>query len=406
MTRDSMRRASRSPPETSASATTQQKKGPKMNTNRQDDRVFRYVHDILSTQRRGTGVPVVFGLTRVSNALSHFSNYLRYLLTDAPEPRTGELKRAVREIFEGTDNQTIGDGTVPKLDGGTLSSKQVAELAYLVMSLVEKLPQSSSRNWRKDIRSWAAMFIKYNASHGDLWEGFKKTSLATSGNPILIYRMFLLASGITHNTRFDPSRLGDNATLPQATANDYDRFKNAVERDPDFLDANIRAKIWRGFLDEINPCYLAAEFPKPDRRPLSAATMLEMFDCYFNCRAYTYDHQEYFIAAGKTLKAAKLIATRYWPMIGSIVMGPLICTNTMIGGGALILLLALWRNQRHSAANALDTVPHWGPRRTVAYTLLCAFVGSSPLLALITAFPVAVFAAHLDRKWEEIKAAA
>ena len=376
-----------------------------MNANRQDDRVFRYVRDIFSTQRRGTGVPVVFGLARVNNAPTHFRNYLEYLLTGAVEPRTGELKRAVREIFEGTNNTAIGDGTVPKLEGGELSSTQVAELAYHVISLFEKLPQTSSRNWRQDIRSWASLFVKYNASHGNLWEGFKRTSLATNGKPALIYRMFLLASGITHNTRFNPTRLND-ATLPLANTSDYIRFKEAVARDTDYLDANIRSKIWQGFLDEHNPHYLAAGVPKPNRRPRSAATMLEMFDCYFNCRAYTYDHEEYFIEAGKALKIATAITIRYWHMIGSLAICSIFCVNIPLGIGALVILLALWRNQRHSATNPLYAIPHWGPWNTAVCATLCAFVGTTPWLALITAIPVSVFAAHLGRKWDEIKAAA
>ena len=376
-----------------------------MNTNRQDDRVFRYVRDIFSTQRRGTGVPVVFGLARVNNAPTHFRNYLEYLLTGAAEPRTGELKRAVREIFEGTNNTAIGDGTVPKLEGQTLTPTQVAELAYHVISLLERLPQNSSRNWRQDILSWASLFVKYNATHGDLWGGFKRTSLATNGSPVLIYRMFLLASGITYNTRFNPTRLND-ATLPHANPSDYIRFKEAVARDSDYLDADIRSKIWQGLLNEHNPHYLAAGVPKPNRRPRSAATMLEMFDCYFNCRAYTYDHEAYFIEAGKTLKMAKTITSRYWPMIGSIAVGPIICTNPLLGCGALATLLILWRNQRHSAANTLYAIPHWGPRSTAVCAALCAFAGNTPWLALITAIPVSVFAAHLGRNWEEIKAAA
>jgi len=376
-----------------------------MNTNRQDDRVFRYARDIFSTQRRGTGVPVVFGLARVNNAPTHFRNYLEYLLTGAAEPRTGELKRAVREIFEGTNNTAIGDGTVPKLEGGELSSTQVAELAYHVISLLERLPQNSSRNWRQDILSWASLFVKYNAIHGDLWQGFKRTSLATNGPPALIYRMFLLASGITYNARFNPTRLID-ATLPHANPSDYIRFKEAVARDSNYLDANIRSKIWQGFLDEHNPHYLAAGVPKPNRRPRSAATMLEMFDCYFNCRAYTYDQEEYFLEACKALKIAKAIAIHYWHMIGSLAICPIICTNFPIGFSALVTLLALWHGQRQSITPSLYTIPYWGPWNTTICAALCAFVGNTPWLALITAIPVSAFAAHLGRKWDEIKAAA
>ena len=380
-----------------------------MNTNRQGDRVFRYVRDVLSTQCRGTGVPVVFGLARVNNAPTHFKNYLEYLLADAAEPRTGELKRAVREIFEGINNSTIGDGTVPKLEGQTLSPSQVAELACHVIFLDEKIPSTATSSHREKwigiILSWKELFVKYNATHGNLWEGFKDTSFATNGSPSLIYRMFLLASGVTHNTRFNPTRL-TGAALPQANPSDYIRFKEATVRDADYLDANIRSKIWQGFLEEHNPHYLAAGVPKPNRRPRSTATMLEMFDCYFNCRAYTYDHEAYFIEAGKTLKMAKTITSRYWPMIGSIAVGPIICTNLLLGCGALATLLILWRNQRHSAANTLYAIPHWGPRSTAVCAALCAFAGNTPWLALITAIPVSVFAAHLGRKWEELKAAA
>ena len=376
-----------------------------MNTNRQDDRVFRYVRDIFSTQRRGTGVPVVFGLARVNNAPTHFRNYLEYLLTGAAEPRTGELKRAVREIFEGTNNTTIGDGTVPKLEGGELSSSQVAELAYHVISLFEKLPQTSSRNWREDILSWASLFVKYNATHGDLWEGFKRTSLATNGKPTLIYRMFLLASGITYNTRFNPTRL-NGATLPHAHPSDYIRFKEAVARDADYLDANIRSKIWQGLLDEHNPHYLAAGVPKPNRRPRSAATMLEMFDCYFNCREYTYDQKAYLIEAMKYLKVARTIAKRYWPMIGTIALGPIICFNTGIGIGTLVILLYLWHLQRQSPANSLYDIPHWGPRYTIFYAILSAFISSEPLFTIISAIPSTIFAHHLGVYWDDIKSAA
>lgn len=380
-----------------------------MDANRQDARVFQYVRDILSTQRRDTGVPVVFGLAKVSNATTHFTSYLRYLLTGAPEPRTGELKRAVREIFEETGNVTIGDGMVPKLEGGTLSSVQIAELACHVISLDEKIPAtatlSAKGQWRATIMIWKQLFIEYNNKHGDLWGGFKRTVYAENGNPVLIYRMFLLASGITNDTRFDPARISD-ASLPHANGSDYERFKSAVDRDPDFLDADIRSKIWRGLLAERNPHYLAAGVPKPTRKPLSSASMLEMFACYFNRTPYTYDRPAYGFETGNVLKIFKTIASRYWHMIGSIAMGPLICIDTMIGGSALLLLLVLWRNQRHSAANGLDTVSHWSPHRTVVYALFCAFAGPSPLLALATAVPVAVFAAHLARKWDEIKAVA
>ena len=380
-----------------------------MDTNRRDDRVFGYVRDILSAQRRDTGVPVVFGLAKVPNAAARFTSYLAYLLAGAPEPRTGELKRAVREIFEGIDNASIGDGTVPKLEGRTLSASQVAELACHVISLDERIPStstpSSRRQWRTTIMSWKTLFVLYNDRLGTLWDGFKRTSFATSGSPVLIYRIFLLASGITCNTRFDPARLVD-AALPRANGNACDRFKDAVSRGENCLDADIQAKIWRGFRTERNTRYLAAGVPKPARKPQSAAAMLEMFDCYFNGRAYTYDRREGWGRLGKALRISKTLAFRYWPMLGSIAMGPLICSDTTMGVGALVLLLVLWRHQRHSPASTLDPVRHWGPIRTVAYTVFCAYTGDSPLFALATAIPVAVFAAHLARKWDEIKAAA
>ena len=367
--------------------------------NRQDDRVFSYVRDILATQRRDTGVPVVFGLARVSNATTRFTDYLEYLLTGAEEPRTGELKRAVREMFEGNNNENIGDGTVPKLDGQSLTASQVAELAYHVMSLEERIPHSSHRNWLSDIIAWKSLFIEYNARHGDLWEGFKKSTLASHVSPVMWYRIFLLASGITNNTSQEPKTNG-TATLPHTSSAIYDRFKAMVGRDGHALDRRIRAKIWRGFLDERNLHYLATGSRKPDRKPSSSETMLEMFECYFNCREYTYDRQ------GNCIGIAMTITKRYWPMMGTLAIGLFICAHTMIGGGALLLMLILWRYQRHSATSSLDPIQHWGPCRTVAYVVLCAFVGNSqmPLLAMITAVPVAVFAAHLNRKWGEIKA--
>lgn len=377
-----------------------------MNTNRQDDRVFRYVRAILSTRRPGTGVPVVFGLTKVSKAIDHFTDYLKYVLTNTAEPRTGELKRAVREVFEGIGNSSIDDGTVPRLDGTRLSSAQVAELGCLLLSLEEKIPSASRRNWREDISSWSSFVIQSNAVRGDLWEGVKRTSFARSGNSKLIYRMFLLVSGITRGTRFDPTQLAD-ATLPQANGHDAERFRNSASRDPDFLDADIRSKIWSGFQEEQNPHFLAAGVPKPSRRPRSAETMLEMFDCYFNCRAYTYDQQALFIEAGKTLRLARTISVRYWPMIGSIAIGPIICTNLLFGCGALVTLLVLWRHQRQSETSPLYAIPHWGPHSATAYAALCAlFVGNSPWLAIITAIPVSIFAAHLGRNWENLRAAA
>ena len=364
--------------------------------NRQGDRVFCYVRDILATQRRDTGVPVVFGLARVSNATMHFTDYLEYLLTGGDEPRTGELKRAVREMFEGNNNENIGDGTVPKLEGQSLTATQVAELAYRMMSLEERIPETSHRDWLSDIIAWKSLFIKYNARHGDLWEGFKKTALAAHATPVMCYRMFLLASSITNNTSREPKTNG-TATLPHASPNIYDRFKAVVGRDGNALDRRIRDKIWLGFLDERNPHYLAAGVCKPRREPSSPETMLEMFECYFNCREYTYDSQG----------IAMTITKRYWPMIGTLALGQFICVNTMIGGMALLLMLILWYYQRHSATSSLDPIQHWGPRRTVAYVVFCAFVGnaSMPLLAMITAVPSAVFAAHLKRKWAEIKAA-
>lgn len=377
-----------------------------MSQNRQDDRAFRYVRDIFSTDRRGTGVPVVFGLTRVNHAIEYFTKYLRYLLTDAVEPRTGELKRAVREIFEGSNNSTIGDGTVPKLEGHTLSPSQVAELAYLVLSLSEKpTPAHSSHNWRSDILTWTSIFVKYNAHRNTLWQGFINTPYASNGNPVLIYRMFLLSSGITLNTTFDPSRLGD-ATLPRPNDCDYARFKNAVNSNPDYLNADIRSKIWSGFKKEQNRHYLAAEFPKPSRMPRSSETMLEMFDCYFNCREFTYDRDAYLIEAGKAIKTAKAITTRYWPMIGSIAICPIICSSFLLGCGLLATLLVLWHNQRHAMNAYLCKIPYWGPKSTTACAILCACVGNTPWLAFVTAIPVSIFAAHLGRNWETLKSAA
>lgn len=380
-----------------------------MDTNRRDDRVFGYVRDILSAQRRDSGVPVVFGLARVPNATARFTSYLGYLLAGAPEPRTGELKRAVRELFEGIDDASIGDGTVPKLDGATLSASQVAELACHVISLDERIPStstpSSRRQWRSTIMSWKKLFVSYNDRNGSLWDGFKKTSFAANGSPVLVYRIFLLASGVACGTRFDPAHLMD-AALPRANGNGYATFKNAVARGVDCLDADIRARIWRGFRAERNSRYLAAGVPKPGRKPKSAAAMLEMFECYFNGRASTYDRRDRSGRLGKALGIAQTIARRYWPMMGSIAIGPLMCTDTTIGVGALVLLLVLWSHRRHSPGSTLDPVRHWGPFRTVAYTSFCAYAGEPPLLVLATAVPIAVFAAHLARKWDEIRAVA
>ncbi len=376
-----------------------------MDTNRQDDRVFRYVRDILSTQRPDTGVPVVFGLARVNNATADFGNYLRYLLTDSDEPRTGELKRAVRELFEGTNNTSIGDGTVPMLEGATLSAAQVAELAYHVLSLDEKIPSNSSQNWRQYIRSWKECFINYNALHGDIWNGFSVTSFATNGTPVIIYRFFLLASGITRGSSFDPT-LTEDSLLPPANSDDYEKFKHSVDTDDAFLTPDIRANIWRGFMDERNPYYLAGRVRKPNHMPLSSATMLEMFECYFNHREYTYDQEEYSNDGDIILNVTKTIVCRYWPMLGTIALGPFTSANTFYGIVALALLLTIWHYQRHSATSSLEPIAHWNPRRTIIYVVFCAFLGNSPLLAMATAVPIAVLAAQICQKWNEIKDAA
>ena len=369
------------------------------------ERVFKYICAILSTRRQNDGIPVVFGLAKVGMATSHFTDYLNYLLTGAEVPRTGELKRAVREAFTGISNANIGDGTVPSLEGGVLSADQVAELAYHLIPLDEKIPRTSRHDWRSEILTWKSLFIKYNAVHGDLWEGFMRSSLAEQGEPVIIYRLFLLASGITHNTSCDPSQLQD-AVLPKATPSDYQRFKDAIVRNADSLDANIRTKIWNGFQAERNPHYLAAGVRKPSRKPLSSTSMLEMFDCYFNHRDYKYDRTEYSLVAIKALKVAKTIGIRYWPMLGTIAIGLSMCFTSWLGMVALVLLLVTWSTKRHSEGSTLETVSHWRPLYSFVYILLCSFVGNSPLLAIITSVPVAVFAAHLSRNWDSLLTAA
>lgn len=376
-----------------------------MNTDRQGDRVFRYVRDILSTRHLNTGAPAVFGLSRVSNATDRFTSYLGYLLADEPEPRTGELKRAVREIFEETGNSSIGDGSVPRLEGCALSSEQVAELAYHVIALDEQVSASSAQKWPAVLLAWKSYFVTYNGRHGDLWDGFRKTSLAREGAPVIIYRMFLLASGITRGARFDPARQADHA-LPMTNTGDLAAFRRAADGNADYLNAALRTKIWQGFLHDGNRHYLAGSVPKPRRKPSSSASLLEMFDSYFNCREYTYDRRRRCIAAPKGLKMAWSVTSRYWHMIGSIALGPLVCINANVGCWTLLLLLILWRNQRHSTSPSIYMIPYWGPLRTVAYVAFCAFADSPGPIALMAAIPIAAFAAHIGGKWSEMRASA
>lgn len=305
------------------------------------------------------------------------------------------------KVLECLMKMVFANGTIPQLEGLGLSCDQVAEIAYQTIVIDKTIPSASAREWLE----WKQTLIRYNAKHGDLWDGFLKTSISKNGDPLIIYRLFLFTSGITHSTKFDPTRLLD-AALPRSDASTYIRFKTAVSKDATLLDSDIRAQIWRGFRQERDLRYLAADVPKPRCEPHSSATMLEMFECYFDCREYTYAYREFCDEAIKSLKIAKAIVTRYWHMIGSLAIGQIIYSNFLLGFSALATLLFLWHKQRNSTTSPLYTIPHWDPQSTTIYVALCYFVDTTPWLALITAIPVSVFAAHLGRKWDEIKAAA
>ena len=295
----------------------------------------------------------------------------------------------------------FANGTIPQLEGLGLSCDQVAEIVYQTIAINRTIPVAAAKKWQE----WKKVLIKYNARHGDLWDGFMKTSVARTGDPIMTYRMFLFASGITYDTRFDPTRLLD-AALPCPDASVYIRFKTAVSNDATLLDSDIRAQIWRGFRQERDLRYLAADVPKPRCEPHSSATMLEMFECYFDCREYTYAYREFREETIKRLRITKAIVTRYWHMIGSLAIGPIIYSDLLLGCGALTTLLILWHRQLRSTTTHLYSIPHWGPQRTAIYIALCAFISNTTYIALITAIPTTLFAAHLGRKWDEIKAVA
>lgn len=329
----------------------------------------------------------MFGLSRVNDAPKYLTEYLRYLFAPcaAVTPLFGELKRGVRGAFGDVLNAEIGNGTPPDREGRELTAGEAAELAYWMLALDRPIKDSIlQRKWEPVFREWLSIVAEYNQRRGDIWSGLRNHALMRGGDSVVLFRVFVVVSGVSVGRLFNPDwQKGiDHFRVASSIGREIGMgmWKESGAIEPRTLDT-----VWLGLERETSNHYLPrGTFSKPSRKPRNAIDLARTLEAY-------YDGQMsggYSSSEGISVQPE---VAKHWYLLASGLTGVL-CGVLGTWIPALVHVPFVCLNRTHQK---WVRSPGWSPGVALAHAALCTILADRLQLGVAMLLPLVVFVANV-----------